>query len=183
MWPRSSAGADAAREHGDLRGPSGAPDPTHPLQLAAKAFARSALAAHHLDARCQLDDDLGRRVIDVTGRGNRRADASLDGPNDLNDALASGTQRVHSVAGMDLGRRLCRVAIDADVPAITQLCRHRTRLDESDGAQPPVDPSLGCRTDFGHDAIVNAGQPIRWARDTMIPSGPRTYAMRHMSSY
>ena len=26
-------------------------------------------------------------------------------------------------------------------------------------------------------------QSIRWAKDTMIPSGPRTYAMRQMSSY
>lgn len=28
-----------------------------------------------------------------------------------------------------------------------------------------------------------ADQPIRWARDTMIPSGPRTDAMRQMPSY
>lgn len=28
-----------------------------------------------------------------------------------------------------------------------------------------------------------AGQSIRSAMATMIPSGPRTYAMRHMSSY
>jgi hypothetical protein len=27
------------------------------------------------------------------------------------------------------------------------------------------------------------GQPMRSARDTMIPSGPRTYAMRQMCSY
>jgi hypothetical protein len=28
-----------------------------------------------------------------------------------------------------------------------------------------------------------ADQSIRWAKDTMIPSGPRTYAMRQMCSY
>src|SRR5438876_977468 len=82
----------------------------------------------------QLDDDHGRRVVDVTGRGNRGADASLDCPNHLNDALASGNHRVDSIAGMDLGRRFRRMAVDADVPAITQLRRYGTRLDESDGA-------------------------------------------------
>jgi len=32
-------------------------------------------------------------------------------------------------------------------------------------------------------ASRRAGQSIRWARATMIPSGPRTYAMRQMCSY
>ena len=31
--------------------------------------------------------------------------------------------------------------------------------------------------------VPAALQSIRWARDTMIPSGPRTYAMRQMCSY
>src|SRR5207249_4895331 len=104
-WPLSDPGWDArvagAREAltplGTLA--SGTPNPTHPLQLAAKAFARSALAADHLDPRSQLDDDRRRRVVDVTGRGNRRADAIFDWPNYFNDALARGNHRVHSVAG------------------------------------------------------------------------------------
>src|SRR5439155_21277309 len=115
---RSSAGADAARH---ACRPSGAPEPTHSLQLAAKAFARSALAADHLDARRQLDDLRGRRVVDVAGRGNRRADAILDWPNDLNDALARGNHRVHPVACTNLGRRLCRISVDADVATIAEL--------------------------------------------------------------
>jgi hypothetical protein len=32
-------------------------------------------------------------------------------------------------------------------------------------------------------ASRRAGQSIRWARATMIPSGPRTYAMRQICSY
>ena len=32
-------------------------------------------------------------------------------------------------------------------------------------------------------AGARAGQSIRWASATMIPSGPRTYAMRQMCSY
>ena len=45
-----------------------------------------------------------------------------------------------------------------------------------------------CRdTDAGElpsrTALRSAGQLIRWARFTMSPSGPRTDAMRQMSSY
>src|SRR5438552_13327531 len=32
-------------------------------------------------------------------------------------------------------------------------------------------------------ALTGADQSIRWAKATMIPSGPRTYAMRQMPSY
>ena len=46
------------------------------------------------------------------------------------------------------------------------------RLARADHAAPP--PAAGRRA---------ASQSIRCARATMIPSGPRTYAMRHMLSY
>src|SRR6476620_453110 len=68
---------------------SAACDPAHPNELAAQAFARPALAAHHLDARLDLADDRWWAVVDVAGGGDWSADSRFDRPDDLHDPFAS----------------------------------------------------------------------------------------------
>jgi hypothetical protein len=84
-------------------------------------------------------------VVDVAQGGGRRADASFDRSHDLDDPLAFGDQGMHDVAGANLRRRFCRVAVDADVPAVAQLGRDGPGLDEAHRAQPAIDPRV-----FGH---------------------------------
>ena len=123
-------------------------------------------------------------MVDVAGRGNWRADASVDRPDDLKDPLTFSDQRLHSIAGTNLCRRLCGIPVDANVSAIAKLRCERTRLDESDCAQPPVNPSLGRRPVFGHgiaDACV-ARLRTRSARSAGIPGPGRAWMSTRSST-
>ena len=113
--------------------------PPHPIELAAKALARPALATDRLDAGCDLSDDRRWAVVDVARGRGRRADARFDRPHDFDDPLTFGDQGMHDVAGANLCRWLCRVAVDADVPAFAQLGRDGPSLDEAHRAQPAID--------------------------------------------
>ena len=106
----------------------------------------------HLDAGRNLADDRRWAVVDVARGGDRRADARLDRPHDLDDPLAFGDQRVHHVARTNLRRWLCLVAVDAHVAALAQLGRHGPRLDEAHSAQPAIDPGV-----VGHGHSVACG--------------------------
>ena len=61
------------------------------------------------------------------------------------------------------------VGHDAHVPALCESQQARF--------------AAGGFVDRRHDRSMPAGRSMRWARATMIPSGPRTYAMRQMCSY
>lgn len=76
--------------------------PPHPLELAAKMFARTALPTDDFDAGCDLADDRRWAVVDVARGGGRRADARFDRPHDLDDPLTFGDQRMHHVARTNL---------------------------------------------------------------------------------
>jgi len=123
-------------------GRSAAWGPPHALELAAKALARPALSTDRLDPRGDLADDRRWAVVDVAGGRDRRADARFDRPDDLDDSLTFGDQGMDHVAGTDLRRWLCRVAVDADVPAVAELGRHGAGLDEPHRAQPAIDPCV-----------------------------------------
>ena len=56
------------------------------------------------------------------------------------------------------------------------------RLRVTLGEDPPARRDVAVATTCG-PASTGADQSIRWAKDTMIPSGPRTDAMRQMPSY
>src|SRR5687767_12243221 len=86
-------------------------------QLAAEAFGRSAFTAHDLDPGCDLADDRRRACVDVAGGGDRGAHARLDGPDHLEDALATGNQGLNAVAGADLRRSPRCIAVDTHVTA------------------------------------------------------------------
>jgi hypothetical protein len=128
--------------------------PSHPLELAAQALARPTLPTDRLDARRDLADNRRRAVVDVTRRGDRRADARFDRPDDLEDPLTFGDQRMHHVAGTDLRRRLCRVAVDTDAPAVAELGRHRPGLDQAHRAQPAIN---SCFVGHGSSCLLRLG--------------------------
>ena len=90
-------------------------------------------------------------MIDITGHGDGGTNARLDRPDDLNDSLPVGDEGVDPVTRANLARRLCAAAVDADVPALAQLGRDGTCLDEARGTQPAIDPGL-----IGRRAITHA---------------------------
>ena len=123
-------------------------------QLAAEAFGRSALTPHDLDTGCDLADDGRRAAVDVARGGDRGAHACLDGPDHLEDALATGNQCVNAIARVNLGGCPRRDAVDADVTAFAQLSGHRPGLDQANGTQPSVDPCLSWSYLLRHATIV-----------------------------
>ena len=120
------------------------------LQLPAEALARPALAPDSHDPRPDLRDHRRRAVVHVARHGDRGADARLDRPHDLDDALAPGDQRVDPVASPDLCRRLRGVPVHEDVAGVTELRRRRARLHEPHRAQPAVDAGLVRRAGISH---------------------------------
>jgi len=95
---------------------SAAAGPPHPLELAAKALARPALATDGPDAWRDLSDDGRWAVVDVARGCGRCPDARFDRVDDLNDALTLGDQRMDHVAGPNLRRRLCGLPLTRTWP-------------------------------------------------------------------
>jgi len=116
-------------------------------------------------------------VIDITGCGDGRTNPRLDRPDDLDDSLPAGDKGVDPVTRANLARRLCADAVDADVPAVAQLGRDGTCLDEARGAQPAIDPGLIGRRAITHTVYwttkrtVLSGAPIGMGTDS--PGGKR----------
>ncbi len=112
--------------------------PAQALELAPQALARPALTTykHHPWPGVRHD---GRAVVHVAGRGDGRADTRLDWQYDLDDALASGDERLDPIAGANLRRRLCRGSIHEDVAAVAQPARLQAGLREAHRAQPAID--------------------------------------------
>ena len=115
--------------------------PTQALKLAPQALARTALASDERHPWPGLPHD-GRAVVHIARRGDGGTDTRLDRPHDLDDALAIGDERLHSIASSDLRRRLCRRSVHEDVTTVAQPGRERAGLHEAHRAQPAIDSRL-----------------------------------------
>jgi hypothetical protein len=120
---------------------SGVGSPAQALQFAPQALARPALPSYERDRWPGLRHD-GRAVVHVAGRGDGGPDARLDRPQDLDDALAIGDERLHPVTRSYLRRRLCRQSIHKDVATVAQPGRERAGLHEAHRAQPTINTRL-----------------------------------------
>ncbi len=120
---------------------SGARSSAQAFQLASQALARSALASDERHPWPGLRHDR-RAVVDVAGRCDGGPDTRLDRPDDLDDALSIGNQRVDPITRSHLCRRLCRRSVHEDVAAVAQPGRERAGLHEAHRAQPAIDARL-----------------------------------------
>jgi hypothetical protein len=125
-------------------------------------------------------------------------------------ALAAGMARViarMALAALGLSGDLVHEPVHVREPASPASCYLCVNIGDDMDPRPQADMAPGptvdryaathtvrlagtpiCRdTDAGelplHTALRGADQLIRWAKFTMNPSGPRTDAMRQMSSY
>ena len=142
-------------------------------------------------ALCVVVDDM-RNDIDLVIRGRDLLDAT---PVQLRLAKLLGRETPprylhHPLIRRESGQKLSKAADDTAVRALldgartpAELFGLAARLSGLASDATPREPgsSGACSpTDAG---AVRPGQPIRWETDTTIPSGPRTYAMRHSCSY
>ena len=146
-WPRC-CGADGDR--GRRRSAFGSP--AQALQLAPQALARPALPSDERDRWPGLPND-GWAVVHVAGRGDGGPDTRLDRPQDLDDALAIGDERLDPITRSNLRRRLRRRSIHEDVATVAQPGRERAGLHEAHRAQPAIDPRL-----VGGEGISHASE-------------------------
>jgi hypothetical protein len=170
-------GAAAAREATRLEAERSARSgPPHPFELAAETLARPTFPTDRLDAGGDLSDDRWWAVVDIARGGDGRPDARFDRPHDLDDPLAFGDERVHHVAGPDLRRWLCGVAVDEDVPAIAQLRRHRPRLDEAYRAEPAINSRVVGHPWSSRSSALLRGVPQYAESSQGAPAGPLVVA-------
>src|SRR5882762_1752632 len=138
------------------------------VHLAAVPLGGPAIAGGPDEAGGPLLPRRGRwAVVDDAGRGDRRADPSVDHPDDLQHPQAAH-EGLDPVAHPNCGGGLRGGTVDLDVPTPAGLRRQGTGLVEADCPQPSVDARLI------HPTMLARRRPLYWTAMRAAPASSMT---------